>query len=71
MKCKTKYRGAFNYRQTAKVLYAYANSKRQVWLIFCRRLAIGDGVHPSVVMRLFDGSRDNFEITIETEFKED
>jgi hypothetical protein len=71
MKLKTLFRGAFNYRQTAKVLYAYAFTERQAWAIMCRRLAEKDGVHPSVVMNLFDSSRPNFEITIETEFKED
>lgn len=59
---KTKYRGAFNYRQTAKVLYAYAHSKKQAWAVFCRRLAKQDGVAVSVVMSLFDGSTDNFII---------
>jgi hypothetical protein len=38
---------------------------------FCRRIAKKDGVSPSDAMSLFDGSRDNYRITIETEFKED
>jgi len=59
---KKRYRGAFNYRQTAKVMYAYANTERQAWLVFCKRLAEKDDVHPSVVMGLFDGTRDNYEI---------
>jgi hypothetical protein len=60
---KVRFRGAFNYRQTAKVMYAYAYTEKQAWVVFCRRLAEKDGVHPSVVMGLFDGSRDNFQIT--------
>ena len=71
MKVKSLWRGAFNFRQTAKVMYAYAFSERQAWDIFCQRLAKKDGVHPSAVYGIFDGSRDNFQITIETEIKED
>jgi len=67
---KNLFRGVFNYHQTAIVLYRYANSKRQAWLVMCRFLAEKDGVHPSVVMGLFDGIQDNYEITIETEWKE-
>ncbi len=59
---KVLWRGAFNYRQSAKVMYAYAHSKKQAWTIFCRRLAERDGVAISVVMGLFDGTRDNFII---------
>ncbi len=64
------FRGAFNYRQTAIVLYRQAYSERQAWLSMCKHLAGNDGVNPSVVMSLFDGTRDNYEIKIETEFKE-
>lgn len=71
MKVKSLWRGCFNFHQTAKVMYAYAFSERQAWAIFCQRLAKKDGVHPSAVYGIFDGSRDNFSITIETEFKED
>ena len=71
MKVKTLFRGAFNFHQTAIVLYRYAHTERQAWLQMCRYLAEKDGVLPSVVLTLFDGSRDNFEITIETEWKED
>ncbi len=69
-KYKQLWRGAFNYPQTAKVMYAQAYTKKQAWLIFCRRLAEKDDVVPSVVMGLFDGSQDNFSIEIEWEFKE-
>ena len=71
MKIKTLFRGAFNFHQTAKIMYAYAYTERQAWTIFCQRLAKKDGVHPSVVYGIFDGSRPNHEITIETEWKED
>jgi len=71
MKQKTLYRGAFNFHQTAKVLYAHAYTERQAWVIMCRRLAQKDGVLPSVVCGIFDGSRDNYQITIETKYQED
>jgi hypothetical protein len=67
---KNLWRGAFNYRQSAEILYSYACSKAQARVIFCRRMAVKSGVHPSVVLGLFDGSRDNFTIKIETEFME-
>ena len=70
-KCKSLWRGAFNYRQSARVMYSYAHTERQAWLVFCRRMAKKDGVSPSVVMGLFDGSLPNYEITIEIEFKEE
>ncbi len=70
-KCKTKYRGAFNFHQTAKVMYAYAYTERQAWVVFCQRLAKKDGVHPSAVYGIFDGSRPNFSIEVEVEYKED
>ncbi len=70
MKLKTLFRGAFNFHQTAKVLYAYAYTKRQAWAIMCQRLAKKDGVHPSAVYGIFDGSRDNYEITVEMEVRE-
>ncbi len=63
MKLKTKYRGAFNYHQTAKVLYAYAYSKTQAWAIMCRRLAEKDGIGVLTVMQKFNGKMDNYEIT--------
>jgi hypothetical protein len=70
MKPKTLFRGAFNFNRSVRIEYAYANSCRQAWLIICRRLAKKDGVDPRMVMGLFDGSRDNHSITIETEFTE-
>lgn len=62
--------GVFNYRLEVCIEYAYAYSKRQAWFIMCRRLAERHDVHPSVVMDLFDGSRDNYTIELEMEFNE-
>jgi len=68
---KKLFRGAFNLNRAPVVMYAHAWTERQAWLVFCRRLAKRDGVHPSHVMSIFDGSKANYEITIETEYKED
>lgn len=71
MKIKNKYRGVFNYSRDVYVLYCFAYSKRNAWLIFCRRLAKMQGVIPSVVMNYFNGSTRNHEITVEMEITEE
>ena len=62
MKAKTLWRGAFNYRQSARVMYAFAYTEKQAWLTCCRRMAEKDGVAVSAVMGLFDGTKDNYKI---------
>ena len=71
MKHKSLWRGAFNFKQSARVLYAYAFTEKQAWMIFCRRIAEKDIVPVSVVMGTFDGSRDNYSIKIELEVKDE
>jgi hypothetical protein len=66
---KKLWRGAFNYRQSARVIYAFAYTENQAKMLFCRRLAERDGVAVSVVLGLFDESRSNYEITIEKEVR--
>ena len=63
--------GVFNLKKQVMIEYVYAYSKRQAWFTCCRRIADKTGVHPSVVMREFDGSKDNFRIEIEVEFEHD
>ncbi len=68
---KKLWRGFFNYSGAVeKPLYRYAHTKRQAWKIMCDSLAKKHGVHPSHVYGLFDGSRNNYEITIEIDFRE-
>jgi len=67
---KKLYRGLFNYRCELEREFAYAYSKEQARLIFCRRLAEKHDVHPSVVLGMFDGKKDNFIIEIEMEVTE-
>jgi hypothetical protein len=67
---KNVYKGVFSYRCELERLFAHAYSKKQAKLIMCRRLAKDHDVSLATVLRLFDGSKPNFEITIETEFVE-
>jgi len=68
---KNLYRGAFNYRQSAVVLYSYAFTEKQAWLVFCRRLAKKHDVSVRTVMGLFDGRKDNYQITMEVEYRDE
>jgi len=65
------WRGAFDFRNSAVVLYAYAYTQKQAWLVMCRRIARKHGVPVAAVMGLFDGSKNNYLITKEWEFVED
>ena len=67
---KNLWRGAFSYSHEAHVLYAYAHSKEQARVFMCKRLAEKHGVHPSTVLSMFDGSKPNYEITVEMEMSE-
>ena len=70
-KCKTLYRGVFSYsRSVEKPIYRYAFTEKQAWRLMCDCLAKKHEVHPSHVLALFDGSKANFSIEIETEFHE-
>jgi hypothetical protein len=67
---KNIWRGAFNYGKFIKVEYTYASSKKQARMLMCRRLAKKDGVMPWETLALFPEGKDNYEITLETEFTE-
>lgn len=71
VKIKHLWRGAFKFKKSANVLYAYAYTKKQAWMIMCKRIAKKHNVMAAAVMELFDGSQNNFEIKIELEIKED
>jgi len=70
-KCKQLFKGVFSYRCELQREYAYAFSKEQARVVMCRRLAKKHGVHQSVVLSMFNGERDNYQITIETEMREE
>ena len=67
---KTLWCGLFNYSCELERIFAYAYTKEQARVIMCRRLAKKHEVHPSHVYALFDGSKQNYEITIEVDFRE-
>ncbi len=69
-KCKDLWCGVFNYNGQMLVEYAYAYTEKQAKLVFCQRISKKVGVHPGVVTNKFNGSRDNFKINKEIEFKE-
>ena len=69
-KVKNLFSGRFNYSLEIFVMYRYAFSEKQAWKLFCEELSGKHNVSTSAVMNLFDGSKDNFEIKNETEFKE-
>lgn len=69
-KCKNIFVGVFNLNREVFVERTYAASERQAWFVICRRLAKKTGVHSSVVMNHFDGSKDNYKIQLEVEFEE-
>jgi hypothetical protein len=69
--CKHLWKGLFSYRCELQREFAYAYSKEQARVIMCRRLAKKHDVHPSVVLGLFSGEKQNFTIEIETEFTEE
>jgi ATP-dependent helicase YprA (DUF1998 family) len=72
MSSKTKqlYRGEFNYQYQMTILYRAAYTKPQAKEVMCRALAAKHDVSIQTVRSYFDGSKDNYSIEIETEYKE-
>ncbi len=70
-KIKQLWRGVFSYRCSMEpIMYRYAYSKRQAWSLMCQEIAKRNDVHKSYTYSMFDGSKNNFEITLEMEVKE-
>lgn len=67
---KTLFRGVYNYAQSVEpIMYRWAYTERQAWKLMCDAIAKRNDVPKSYVYGLFDGSKPNFEITIEKEIK--
>ena len=67
---KTLWRGAFNYQRSMEpIIYRYAYTERQAWKVMCDEIARRNNVPEAYVYGLFDGSKPNFEITIEKEVR--
>jgi len=76
MKVKSLFRGIFNYQRSVhKPIYRYTYSAYQAWMLMTRTIAKEQGVDERMVRNYFPwvegGKSQNYEITIETEFKED
>jgi len=71
VKIRQHFCGEFNFQRVRFIEYCYAFTARQAWLVFCRRIAKKQGVLPRITMSYFNGEKDNYKITIETEFTED
>ena len=70
MRVKNHYKGMFRLTHELLVLYCYAYSKEQAWMIFCRRISDKHNVSLRTVMNYFNGHADNYEVTIKTEWEE-
>ena len=65
---KKLFRGVFNYQRSVEpIIYRYAYTKKQAWKLMCDEISRRNDVPESYVYGLFDGSKPNFEITIEKE----
>jgi ATP-dependent helicase YprA (DUF1998 family) len=69
-KSKILWKGIFNYQYQMTILYRAAYTKPQAKEIMCRALAAKHDVSIQTVRSYFDGSKDNYSIEIETEYKE-
>jgi len=67
---KNLYRGMFSLAQEILVERVMAYSEKQAHFLFCNRIANRRGVPARNIMKIFDGSRDNFSIQLEMEFTE-
>lgn len=61
----------FNLTQEVLIERTYAASERQAWLLFCKRIAKKRQVSERQIMQIFNGDRDNFNISLEMEFIEE
>ncbi|MDD5062068.1 MAG: hypothetical protein PHN44_07305 [Candidatus Marinimicrobia bacterium] len=65
-----KYKGVFHFPHQMSVIYRFAVSEKQAKARMLRALARRHGVAMKEVLKLFDGSKNNHEITIEMEIRE-
>ena len=67
---KSLYRGTYNLAQTVFIERIQAYSPAQAHFLFCNRIAKRRGVPARNILKIFDGSRPNYEISLEMEFTE-
>ena len=67
---KDLWKGVFNLYRETLIERTYAASERQAWLLFCKRIAKRRQVSERQIMQIFDGTRPNYNISLEMEFEE-
>jgi hypothetical protein len=70
-KVKQLWKGCFNWQYTMAVIYRAAYSREQARELMFRVLADRHNVSISAIREYFSGEKDNYNITVETEYKED
>uniref|UniRef100_A0A6M3J724 Uncharacterized protein n=1 Tax=viral metagenome TaxID=1070528 RepID=A0A6M3J724_9ZZZZ len=68
---KKNWKGLFSYSCELEKLFVHAYTKEQAKVMFFHRLAKKHDVSYGAVAGMFDGSKSNYQITIETEYRED
>ncbi len=66
---KSLYLGIFNYARAVEEVLLYATSPAHAKAMMINRLAKKHEVHPSHVAALFDGSKPNYTIEIDKEWR--
>jgi len=67
---KSLFKGTYNLAQTVFIERVQAFSIAQAHFLFCNRIARRRGVPPRNIMKIFDGTRPNYNISLEMEFEE-
>lgn len=63
------WRGIFNYSHEMVVKFSHAPTERAAKMRMINQLAKDHDVHPSTVYGIFDGSKDNYRIEIDPEWR--
>ena len=69
-KCKDLFCGIFNFYREVYVVRSQATTERKAWANMCFQLAKKKGISPRQVMQIFDGTRPNYNISLEMTFEE-
>jgi len=69
-KVKQLWKCRFNGKSEFNVFYRHAYTEKQAWMLCCRAIAKRKNAPLNYVTALYDGSKDNYVIELETEIKE-
>ena len=67
-KIKNMWRGKFVFGGSSRVLYAHAYTKKQAFMIMCRRISVEDNLPFFQVYNYFN--HENSNVSLEIEYKE-